>query len=171
MISLTPVINALVAARPALPAGLPWFRQVEGGAAFARVAAMPSVPLPGCWVVRTGEKSTPAGERVAHVVVTFDVVMAVTNMRMATGGDADDALLHYRQAALQVLQELAPWPDTLDPIERVSGAAIEYSAGDLWWKDTYATRVRVTNYLPDPLDFDRVNNPSLSPNFETGASL
>ncbi len=108
MISLTPVINALLAARPALlgmPVGLPWFRQVEGGAAFARAAAMPSVPLPGCWVVRTGEKSTPAGERVSHVTVTFDVVMAVTNVRMATGGDADDALLHYRQAVLQVLQD------------------------------------------------------------------
>jgi hypothetical protein len=167
VISLTTVISALAAARPALPAGLPWFRQVEGGAAFARVAALPNVPLPGCWIVRTAEKSTPAGERVAHVSVTFDVVMAVTNVRMATGGDADDALLHYRQAVLQVLQELAPWPETVNAIERVSGAAIEYSAGDLWWKDTYTATVRVTNYLPDPAIFERVHNPQL----ETGASL
>lgn len=167
MISLTPVIAALAAARPVLLAGLPWFRQVEGGAAFARVAALPSVPLPGCWVVRTSEKSTPAGERVAHVTVGFDVVVAVTNVRMASNGDADDALLHYRKAVLGVLQEFAPWPETLEPIERVSGQAIEYSAGDLWWKDSYTTTVRVTNYLPDPVAFDRLNNP----NFETGESL
>jgi hypothetical protein len=167
VISLTPVITTLQAARPALPAGLPWFRQVEGGAAFARVASMPSVPLPGCWVVRTGERSTSAGERVSHVVVTFDVVTAVTNMRMATDGDADDALLHYRQAVLQALQELEPWPQTLEPIERTGGQAIEYSAGDLWWKDTYTTTVRVTNYLPDPASFDRIDNPNLL----TGASL
>lgn len=171
MISLTPIITALAAARPVLPAGLPWFRQIEGGAAFARVAAMPGVPLPGCWVIRTAEKSTPAGERVAHVAVGFDVVMAVTNVRMGSNGDADDALLHYRQAVLQVLQDMAPWPETLDPVERVSGAAIEYGAGDLWWKDSYTATVRVTNYLPDPVIFDRVTNLKLDPNFETGASL
>jgi hypothetical protein len=167
VISLAPVIAALVAARPVLPAGLPWFRQVEGGAAFARVADLPSVPLPGCWVVRTSEKSTPGGERVAHVTVVFDVVMAITNVRMGTNGDADDALLHYRQAALQALQELAPWPETLEPVERTGGQAIEYSAGDLWWKDSYTTTVRVTNYRADPGLYDRLTNPD----FDTGASL
>ena len=168
MISLTPVMVALAAARPVLPGGLQWFRQVEGGAAFARVAAMPSVPLPGCWVIRTAEKSTPTGEREARVAVSFDVVMAMTNVRMATGGDADDALLAYRLAVLDVLQELAPWPlQTVDAIERVGGMAIEYSAGDLWWKDTYTATVLVTNYLPDPGNFDLVRNQ----NFENGASL
>lgn len=168
MISLTPVIAALAAARPVLPGGLQWFRQVEGGAAFARVADMPSVPLPGCWVIRTGERSTPSGEREARVAVQFDVVVAVTNVRMTTGGDADDALLVYRQAVLSVLQELAPWPlQTVHAIERVGGQAIEYSAGDLWWKDSYTTTVLVSNYLPDPVIFDRVDNP----NFGNGASL
>lgn len=167
MISLTPVMTALATARAALPAGLQWFRQIEGGAAFARVADMPNVPLPGCWVIRTGERSKPSGERQADVTVSFDLVIAVTNVRMATGGDADDALLAYRMAALSVLQELEPWPNTMDAIERVSGQAIEYSAGDLWWKDSYAATVRVTNYLPDPVTYGQLDNPKL----KTGASL
>ncbi len=168
MISLTPVIDALRLARPALPSGLVWFRQVEGGAAFARVADLPSVPLPGCWVVRTGDASMPDGERVSVTTVSFDVVMGVTNHRMATAGDSDDVLLAYRRAVLDVLQEWEFDPSQhmrqLRPLERTGGQAIEYSAGDLWWKDTYRFTARIDNFLPDPPAFDRVE-PTPHPNF------
>lgn len=159
MLSLTPVIQRLGEApigRASLPAGLPWFRQVEGAAAFARISQLPQVPLPGCWVVRTADSSTPAGERRGLVRVAFDVVIGVTNHRVASAGDSDDVLLAYRRAVLAELQELTGLPGQMDPVERKSGSAIEYTEGDLWWRDQYECLVEMTNYLPDPPAFDRI---------------
>lgn len=165
MISLLPVMERLRAA-PAgrallqgLAPGAPWFRLVEGAAAFARVASLPQVPLPGCWVVRTADPSTPTGERRSRVSVAFDVVIGVTNHRVASAGDSDDVLLAYRRAVLAELQELTHLPGQVDPVERKGGSAIEYTDGDLWWRDQYVVLVDVTNYLPDPPAFDRINNP------------
>lgn len=161
MISLTPVIDRLRTAsvgRAKLPAQLPWFRQVEGAAAFARVASLPQVPLPGCWVVRAAEQSAPAGERRSVVTVAFDVVIGITNHRIASAGDSDDVLLAYRLAVLAELQELRDLPGLVDAIERKGGSVIEYAEGDLWWRDQYTCAVAVTNYLPDPPAFDRITN-------------
>lgn len=155
MISLAPVIARLRLARPQLPAGMPWFRQVEGAAAFARLSAMTNVPLPGCWVVRTADPSTPAGERRSVTRVQFDVVIGVTNHRIASAGDSDDVLLAYRLAVLGELQELMLAGQT-DSMERTAGAAIEYTEGDLWWRDTYMCPVETTNFLPDPPAYDRI---------------
>lgn len=155
MISLAPVIERLRLARPQLAGGLPWFRQVEGAAAFARLSALPQVPLPGCWVVRTADPSAPAGERRSVTRVQFDVVIGVTNHRIASAGDSDDVLLSYRRAVLTELQELT-LPGQTDSIERTAGAAIEYTEGDLWWRDTYMCPVETTNYLPDPPAYDRI---------------
>lgn len=159
MISLTPIIAALKP-RQVLPGRLPWFRQVEGAAAFARVAELPSVPLPGCWVIRTSDTSTPDGERASLVRVGFDVVVAITNHRIDSTGDSDDVLLSYRDAVLAVLQDFKAFPNVTlkERVARKSGQAIEYAAGDLWWRDAYEFTARVTNYLPDPPAFEQIQN-------------
>ena len=169
MISLMPIITLLRAAplgkaklQAALGAQAPWFRQVEGAGHLARIADFPQVPLPGCWVASTSDKSTPKGERRSVVAVTFDVVIGVTNHRIGSAGDADEMLLAYRQAVLAELQERDLLPGQTEPIERQGGAVIEYASGDLWWRDQYQALVEMTNYLPDPVAFDRINNPEVT---------
>ena len=156
MISLTPIIALITQARPA---GFErdWFRQVGGAAEFAKLAGLERIPLPGCWVVRAADAVRPAGERAEDVALAFDVVIAITNERMATAGETDDALLRYRRAvhALLLGYEFAPPAQALNapvlrPITFGGGQVIEYTDGDLWWRDRYAFDAHLTNYLPDP---------------------
>jgi hypothetical protein len=35
---------------------------------------------------------------------------------------------------------------------------IEYTDGDLYWADRYSFDAVITNYLPDPGQFDSLNN-------------
>lgn len=170
MLSLAPIIEQLRVApvgRASLPAALPWLRSVEGAAAFARLPEQVQVPLPAAWVVRTADGSTPAGERRSVVLVRFDVVLAITNHRIASAGDSDDVLLAYRRAVLLELQELTGLPGQQSAVERKAGTVIEYAAGDLWWRDSYEVLAEATNYLPDPPAYDRLTNPQL----DTGATL
>ena len=146
MISLTPLIKHLEP-KPAGFAGL-WFRKVGGAAEFAQIR-VEALPLPAAWIVRAADKVSHAGERAEDVTLAFDVVIAIENVRSHTQGDTDDALLLYRKAVKTLLLgwQIAPG---VNPIKFTGGQALEYTAGDLFWRDRYQFDALVTNYLPDP---------------------
>lgn len=164
MISLTPIITLIKQAKP-IGFERDWFRQVAGAAEFARLANEERITLPGCWVVRAADAVQPAGERAEDVALSFDVVIAVTNERMATAGDTDDMLLRYRKAVHTLLlgYELPAQAPALNaplthPVKFGGGQVIEYTDGDLWWRDRYSFDAHLTNYLPDPQAFSALTN-------------
>ncbi|MDR2188942.1 MAG: hypothetical protein LBE62_13030 [Azonexus sp.] len=153
MISLTPLIAHL--SEP--PAGFDgiWFRQVAGAAEYARLRPE-ALPLPAAWIVRAADRVHHAGERAENLTLAFDVVIAITNTRSHAPGDTDDSLLKYRRA---VKDKLLGWeiePD-VRPINFAGGQVLEYTDGDLYWRDRYDFTALIANYLPDPPGFDRLN--------------
>lgn len=163
MLSLQPVIDRI---KPK-PQGMSlWFREVAGAAEFAKLAAVTNLPLPACWIVRAADPAKSVGERLDSVSVAFDVVIAITNIRTATAGETDDELLRYRNAVYHQLRGWRVVP-TASPIEFVGGQVIEYTDGDLWWRDRYTLTTEIDNYLPSPPAFDGVQNT----NVNTGANL
>lgn len=173
MISLAPLI-ALIAQGKPFGFASDWFREVAGAAEYAKVAELKTLPLPACWLVRAADAVTPAGERAEDVVLAFDVVIAITNIRMKTAGESDDALLRYRRAVHALLlgwkypqEPLSMHNRTVTrPIKFGGGQVIDYAAGELWWRDRYLFDAHLTNYLPDPPPFD-----SLQPVGITGEKL
>lgn len=154
MISLTPLI-ALLTPKPAGFDAL-WFRQVDGAAEFAKIRPE-SLPLPAAWVVRAADNVRHAGERAEDVKLAFDVVIAIENDRSHRPGETDDVLLKYRKAVYQLL---LGWEIESDvkPLKFAGGQVLEYTDGDLYWRDRYTFDALVTNYLPDPpAVFDRLN--------------
>ncbi|WP_310627497.1 hypothetical protein [Limnohabitans sp.] len=160
MLSLQPIIDRIKSARVA---GFErdWFRQVAGAAEFAKLAITTALPLPACYVVRAADPAKAVGERRDSVTVAFDVVIAVTNLRTATAGETDDALLRYRAAVYQLLRG---WRinDSSTPIALEGGQVIEYTDGDLWWRDRYSLSTEINNYLPAPPAFADVQNTNVN---------
>lgn len=155
MISLSPLI-AHLKAKPADFAH-PWFRDVGGAAEFAQIRAE-ALPLPAAWIVRAADKSKHAGERAEDVTLAFDVVIAIENVRCHTPGDTDDILLQYR---LAVKNKLLGWEiePEVKPIKFNGGQVLEYTAGDIYWRDRYEFSALITNYLPDPVPvFSGINH-------------
>lgn len=146
MLSLTPLIEHLTP-KPTGFASL-WFRQVAGAAEFAQVRPE-ALPLPACWVIRAADKVRHAGERAENVTLGFDVVIAIENARSHNPGDTDDVLLQYR---LAVKTMLLGWELETDvrPIKFNGGQVLEYTDGDIYWRDRYQFDALITNYLPDP---------------------
>jgi hypothetical protein len=152
VISLKPLIEHLTP-KPAGFDGL-WFRQVAGAAEFARLRPE-ALPLPAAWIVRAADKVQHAGERAEDVTLAFDVVIAIENVRSHTPGDTDDALLKYRLAVKALLLGWEIEPD-VRPLKFSGGQVLEYTDGDLYWRDRYDFAALITNYLPDPPAFDRL---------------
>lgn len=156
MISLTPLIQHL----SAMPAGFDglWFRQVAGAAEYAQFRPE-ALPLPAAWIVRAADKVKHAGERAEEVTLAFDVVIAVENVRSHKKGDTDDMLLKYRLAVKDLLLgwEMQTGTGKEKPLKFAGGQVLEYTDGDLYWRDRYEFEALITNYLPDPPAFDRVN--------------
>lgn len=150
MISLTPLIQHLTLKPVEFPAL--WFRQVAGAAEFAQVRPE-ALPLPACWIIRAADRVSHAGERAENVTLGFDVVIAIENVRSHTPGDTDDLLLQYR---LAVKTLLLGWEIEADvrPIQFKGGQVLEYTDGDIYWRDRYEFDALITNYLPDPAQFD-----------------
>lgn len=146
MISLSPLIAHLKTAPTGFAA--PWFRQVGGAAEYARIRPE-ALPLPAAWIVRAADRSKHAGERAEDVTLAFDVVIAIANARTMDGLDVDDLLLQYREA---VKTRLLGWEIAQDvrPLKFAGGQVLEYTDGDLYWRDRYEFRALITNYLPDP---------------------
>lgn len=153
MISLTPIINLLTPK----PAGFDrlWFRQVGSGGSFAQIRAE-QFPLPAAWIVRAADKSDPAGERAADTEIGFDVVIAIENAREHYAGESDDILLVYRKAVEGLLLGYEINND-LKPLKFKGGQIIEYTAGDIYWRDRYVFDALITNYLPDPPAYGALN--------------
>ena len=154
MISLKPLI-AHLAHKPKIFSGI-WFRQVGGAAEYARLRPE-ALPLPAAWIVRAADKVQDAGERAENVTLAFDVVIAIENVRKHAQGDIDDELLKYRLAVKTLLLgwEIEP---NIKPIKFAGGQVLEYTDGDLYWRDRYTFEALITNYLPDPPAFDRLNH-------------
>lgn len=153
MISLTPLIEHLEP-KPSAFERL-WFRQVAGAAEYARLRPE-ALPLPAAWIVRAADQVKHAGERAEDCTFAFDVVIAIENVRTHVPGETDDVLLLYRRA---VKERLLGWeiePD-VKPIKFMGGQVLEYTDGDLYWRDRYSFDALITNYLPDPPAFDRLN--------------
>jgi hypothetical protein len=162
MISLTPVIQ-LLKTKPEGFASI-WFRKVEGAAEFAKLAERNDIPLPAAWIVRAADRTRHAGERAEDVTLAFDVVIAIENARTHGDGDTDDQLLAYR---LAVKDCLLGWtlPDSTRPIKFQGGQVLEYSAGDIYWRDRYTFAALITNYLPDPVPvFTGIDNTEATAN-------
>lgn len=154
MISLRPLIERL-AEKPAGFDGV-WFRQVAGAAEFARIRPE-ALPLPAAWVVRAADKVQHAGERAENVTLAFDVVIAIENARTHAQGETDDTLLKYRLAVKYLLLGWEIAPD-MRPLKFTGGQVLEYTDGDLYWRDRYEFDALINNYLPDPpVTFDRLN--------------
>lgn len=153
MISLTPLIGRL-AARPEGFDGL-WFRQVAGAAEFAQIRPE-ALPLPACWIVRAADQVKHGGERAELVTLAFDVVIAISNARTHKPGETDDLLLKYREAVKTRLLGWEAAPD-VRPLKFSGGRVVEYTDGDLYWADRYEFSAVLTNYLPDPPQFEAVN--------------
>lgn len=154
MISLKPLIQHLKP-KPVWFDGL-WFRCVEGAADYASLDPE-HLPLPAAWIVRNAEKARAAGERAVNLSISFDVVIAISNERTHEHADADELLLKYRMA---VEKQLLGWeiePD-VRPIQFDGGRIIEYSRKDIFWADRYSFEALITNYLPDPGQFESLTN-------------
>lgn len=147
MLSLKPIIAHLTP-EPAGFKGI-WFRQVGGAAEFASIRPE-ALPLPAAWVVRNAEKSDHAGLHAENVTLSFDIIIAIENVRTHEQGDTDDMLLQYRLAVKNLLLGWEIEPDTR-PINFEGGRVVEYTDGDLYWADRYSLQALITNYLPDPV--------------------
>ncbi len=146
MISLKPVIT-LLTNKPNLFDGN-WFRHVAGAAEYAQIRP-DALPLPAAWVVRSADKAQSIGEREDEITPSFDVVIAIENVRTHEPGDTDELLLKYRWAVYRALRGNQVVPDT-EPIKFHGGRVIEYTDGDLYWADRYSFGGVIDNYLPDP---------------------
>jgi hypothetical protein len=162
VISLKPVIK-LLTNKPEGFSGL-WFRQVAGAAEYARIKP-DALPLPAAWVVRAGDRVTHAGERTEDVKLAFDVVIAIENVRSHAAGDTDDLLLVYRKAVKDLLLgwEIEAGVTTLTPLKFEGGQVLEYTDGDLYWRDRYVFDALITNYLPDPPAYGGLDNTGENP--------
>lgn len=152
MISLKPLLDHLTPKPPGFD-GV-WFRSVAGAAEFARLRPE-ALPLPACWVVRAADKVAHAGERAEDVTLAFDVVIAIGNARTHEPGDTDDELLKYRLAVKALLLGWELEPD-VRPLKFAGGMVLEYTDADLYWRDRYEFTALITNYLPDPVAYDRL---------------
>ncbi len=160
MISVFPIIQRIKNGKPEGFAN-DWFRQVAGAAEYARLR-QDALPLPAFWLVRGNDSATHFGERTENVKVAFDVVIAITNARTHTDGDTDELLVRYRVAVKDLLlgyEIQGADGQCIRPIKFESGQVIEYTDGDIWWRDSYTFEGLVTNYLPDPKNvFTQLNH-------------
>lgn len=152
MISLTPLIKRL----QMKPAGFSgqWFRSVGGGGDYASIDPA-GLPLPACWVVRAADKTRHLGERFEELTPGLDVVIAIENVRASRAGEADDELLRYRVAVKDLLLGWEIEPD-VRPMRWNGGSILEYTKSDIYWRDRYEFQTLITNYLPDPPQFEAV---------------
>ena len=152
MLSLAPVLALLKPAPGDLPEPVafphPWFRQVGGAAEYAQIRP-DALPLPAAWLVRAADSAEHAGQRAENMTIPFDVVIAIENVRGAADGETDETLLAYRR---EVYRRLEGWflePD-VRPVTFRGGTVLEYTEGDMYWRDRYELMALWTNYLPDP---------------------
>ena len=161
MISLTPLLQLIKGGQPA-GFDRDWFRQIEGAAEYAQ-RGIANVPLPACWLIRSNDTVQHAGERAEDVELHFEAVIAITNVRGHQPGEMDDQLLRYRKAVKNILLGYQ-LQDTSLPIRFNGGQVIEYTDGDLYWRDRYSFNARVDNYLPDPAaQFESLHNTNPQP--------
>ena len=122
-----------------LEAQLEGFKKI-GGAADLEAIANGVVPTPSCYVVMTRETASDidlVGGFEQAITVGFSVVIAVSNLRDATGGSAIDVLDALRKQIKSALHRWVPDPANGEAVRFDSGALVRFDDGLLWWLDEY----------------------------------
>ena len=122
-----------------LEAQLEGFKKI-GGAADLEAIANGVVPTPSCYVIPTRETASDidlVGGFEQAITVGFSVVIAVSNLRDATGGAAIDVLDALRKQIKAALHRWVPDPANGEAVRFDSGALVRFDDGLLWWLDEY----------------------------------
>lgn len=134
VIALSPIVERLRAQCASL-------RHVAGAADFASIADRVTVH-PAAWVVPlgdvAGENRFSAGATSQAVDASIGVVVCVGDVSDQKGSSAIEALTLVRR---EVLAALLGWPpdDGALGLNYAGGDALRFSAGLIWWQDTYST--------------------------------
>jgi hypothetical protein len=147
MLSLSSIVD-LLKPKPDDFSGL-WFRKIGGGGEYAK-AMTEKLPLPLAWVIRAADTSTSIGDGATDDVVAFDVVIAIENQRTQNPFEADEQMIRYRQAVLDLLLGYA-LPGSIKPVTFEGGQVLDYANGELFWRDRYRVVQTITTFLPDPV--------------------
>lgn len=99
--------------------------------------------VPASFVIPLMDRAVPAqtqdfGSVLQHVSERFGVVLVVSNMRDATGGNAHGDLQPLRDAVIAALLGWQPAAE-YDPIEYGGGRMLALSGSDLWWQLEFVT--------------------------------
>ena len=122
-----------------LEAQLEGFKKI-GGAADLEAIGNGVVITPSCYVVPTRETASDidlVGGFEQAITVNFGVVIAVANLRDATGGAAIDVLDALRKQIKAALNRWIPDPTNGEVVRFESGALVRFDDGLLWWLDEY----------------------------------
>ena len=122
-----------------LEAPLEGFKKI-GGAADLEAIGNGVVTTPSCYVIPTRETASDidlVGGFEQAITVGFSVVIAVSNLRDATGGAAIDVLDALRKQIKSALHRWVPDPTNGEAVRFDSGALVRFDDGLLWWLDEY----------------------------------
>ena len=122
-----------------LEAQLTGFKKI-GGAADLEAIGNGVVTTPSCYVIPTRETASDidlVGGFEQAITVGFSVVIAVSNLRDATGGAAIDVLDALRKQIKSALHRWVPDPTNGEAVRFDSGALVRFDDGLLWWLDEY----------------------------------
>ena len=119
------------------------FRKVSGAADFA--AAAPDLKqTPAAYVFELADRATRNSLAVMAVSqeneVRFGVILAVQNLRDATGVKAQADMRTLRASVMDALVGWAPAPDYA-VIEYGGGRLLQLDNLVLWWQDDYLTSI------------------------------
>jgi hypothetical protein len=131
----------LVIAR--LASEVPALRKVAGSADFAG-AAPDLKQTPAAYVIELSNRAEPNSLATIAVsqqnTVLFGVILAVQNLRDATGQKAGTDMRLLREAVMTALIGWEPDPD-YDVLEYSAGRLLQLDNLVLWWQDDYFTRI------------------------------
>ena len=119
---------------------------VIGGAADLEAIDNDAPPAPSCFLVKMAEQAEDnelIGGFEQTLSVSFSVILAVSNVADAAGGEAMGDLEPLRNQVKAALLNWAPEPEIGEPVRFSGGHLLRFTDGLLWWADEF----RVTTYL------------------------
>lgn len=126
-----------------LKSQVPALKVVAGAADFAAAAPEARI-LPAAWVIELANRPQPnslASMAVSQAnEIRFGVILAVQNLRDATGEKAHTDMRTLRQSVMTALLGWEPDPD-YDVLEYGGGRLIQLDNLVLWWQDEYITSI------------------------------
>ncbi|PIY01695.1 MAG: hypothetical protein COZ23_01865 [Hydrogenophilales bacterium CG_4_10_14_3_um_filter_58_23] len=143
---LSPVVAALKLI--VTPGGAQEFRKVATAANFAAAREDLKQP-PAVYVLpmndAAGQNSLGGGAIIQPVIERFGVVLAVSNLRDASGVAAQVEFERLRRLVIDQLLGFVPG-DGYEPCEYVGGSLLALDASVLWWQLVFRTGYMERNY-------------------------